>query len=58
MAWECFTNDSEFDSPVYFQSLSGGAPRAIIPCVAYSWFSVVPLGIYYVPCQPHGSVNR
>jgi hypothetical protein len=43
---------------VYFQSLSGGASRPIIACVTYSWFSVVRHGVYYVPCQPHGSVNR
>ena len=45
------------DSPLYFQPLSGGAPRAAIPFVKYSWFSVVQHGVYYVPCQPHGSVN-
>ena len=39
------------DSPMYFQSLSGGAPRAVIPFVTYSWFSVVPRGVYYVPCR-------
>jgi len=43
---------------LYFQPLSGGAPRAVIPCVAYSWFSVGPRGIHYVPCQPYGSINR
>ena len=46
------------DSPLYFQPLSGGAPRAVVPCVAYSWFAVVPHGLYYVPCQPDGSGNR
>ena len=63
-AWESadgmgvFYKQSHSDSPLYFQSLSGGAPRAVIPCVAYSWFSVVPPGIHYVPCQPHGSFGR
>jgi hypothetical protein len=44
-------------SPLYFQPLSGGAARPIIDCVT-GWISVVPHGIYYVPCQPDGSVNR
>jgi Tol biopolymer transport system component/DNA-binding winged helix-turn-helix (wHTH) protein len=63
-AWESadgmgvFYKPSHADSPLYFQPLSGGAPRAIIPCVIDSRFSVVPNGIYYVPCQPHGRVNR
>jgi Tol biopolymer transport system component len=63
-AWESadglgvFYKRGHSDSPLYFQPLSGGAPRAAIPCVAYSWFSVVRHGIYYVPCQPHGSGNR
>ena len=62
-AWESADGTGVFykrrvsDSPLYFQSLSGGAPRAVIPCVTYSWFSVVPRGVYYVPCQPHGSGN-
>ena len=30
----------------------------MIACVTCSRFSVVPHGIYYVPCQPHGSGNR
>ena len=42
---------------MYFQPLSGGASRPIIPVWQMGEFSVVPLGIYYVPCQPLGSVN-
>ena len=45
------------NSPLYFQPLSGGAARPIIDCVT-GWISVLPHGIYYVPCQPDGSVNR
>ena len=62
-AWESadgngvFYKRHEFGSPVYFQSLSGGPSRPIIACVGGSRFSVVALGLYYVPCQPHGSVN-
>ena len=53
MAWGCFTNKADSDSPVYFQSLSGGAPRAVIPCVAGSRFSVVPrLGSTMCPASP------
>jgi len=55
---EVFYQRRRADSPLYLQPLSGGAPRAVIPCVTYSWFSVVPQGVYYVPCQPHGSGNR
>ena len=63
-AWESadglgvFYKRGHSDSPLYFQPLSGGGPRAAIPCVTYSWFSVVRHGLYYVPCQPHGSGNR
>ena len=63
-AWESadgmgvFYKQGPGDAPLYFQPLSGGAPRAVIPCVAYSWFSVGPRGIHYVPCQPYGSINR
>jgi Tol biopolymer transport system component/DNA-binding winged helix-turn-helix (wHTH) protein len=63
-AWESadgigvFYKQSHSDSPLYFQPLSSGAPRAVIPCVAYSWFSVVARGVHYVPCQPYGSINR
>ena len=37
-------------SPVMAQPLAGGAPRAVIACVAGTAFSVNPQGIYYVPC--------
>jgi len=63
-AWESVEGKGVFykrqvsDSPLYFQPLSGGASRAVIPCVTASRFSVVPGGVYYVPCQPHGSVSR
>ena len=62
-AWESvdgkgvFYKRQEFDSPVYFQLLSGGAARPIIACVPATRFSVVKLGIYYVPCQPDGNVK-
>jgi Tol biopolymer transport system component len=62
-AWESadgkgvFYKRQALDSPLYFQSLSGGPAHPMIACVTSSRFSVVPLGIYYVPCQPHGSVN-
>jgi Tol biopolymer transport system component/DNA-binding winged helix-turn-helix (wHTH) protein len=62
-AWESvdgtgvFYKRQEFDAPVYFQPLSGGASRPIIACVGGGRVSVVPPGIYYVPCQLRGSVN-
>ena len=37
-------------SPVMAQPLAGGAPRAVVACVAGTAFSVNPQGIYYVPC--------
>ena len=38
-------------SPVMAQPLAGGAPTAVIACVAGTAFSVNPQGIYYVPCR-------
>ena len=40
-----------FDAPLLAQPLPGGAPITILPCVALTAYSVVPGGIYYVPCQ-------
>jgi Tol biopolymer transport system component/DNA-binding winged helix-turn-helix (wHTH) protein len=63
-AWEStdgtgvFYQRTEGDSPLYFQPLVGGAPRQQIACVTGSRFSVGPQGIYYVPCQTVGSLDR
>jgi hypothetical protein len=63
-AWEStdgtgvFYQRSESDSPLYFQPLSRGGPREAVACVTGSRFSVGPHGVYYVPCQPPGSLDR
>ena len=63
-AWESadgngvFFKRYESDSPLYFQPLSGGASRPVIACVRFLRYSIARQGIYYVPCQPPGSVDR
>ena len=41
MARAYFTNDTQSDSPLYFQPLSGGASRPVIACVRFLNYSVV-----------------
>ena len=57
MARECFTNDGAPIHRCIFSHCPVARQRAIIACVPASRFSVVKLGIYYVPCQPDGSVK-
>jgi len=38
------------DSPLMAQSLAGGAPREVIPCLAGTAFAVQAAGIFYLPC--------
>jgi len=40
------------EAPLMAMPLSGGAPHQLVPCVRRAAFSVGPLGVYYVPCDP------
>jgi Tol biopolymer transport system component/DNA-binding winged helix-turn-helix (wHTH) protein len=63
-AWESpdgagvFYQPLQFESPVYFQALAGGAPRQVVGCIEGEMFAVGRHDIYYVPCQSPGSVDR
>jgi dipeptidyl aminopeptidase/acylaminoacyl peptidase len=62
-AWESpdgtgvFYQPLQFDTPLYFQALAGGAPRQIISCISDPRWAVAAGGIYYLPCQHSGSVD-
>ena len=45
------------DSPLLFQSHTGGAPREVRPCIAAGSIAVAgERGIYYLPCPTQGLV--
>ena len=63
-AWESadrtgiFFQRTQSDSPLYFQPLTGGAPRVAISCITNSRFSIGAGGVYYVPCYTPGASQR
>jgi hypothetical protein len=58
MGRACSTSGARSIHRFDFQPLSGGAPRAIVPCVATTHWSIQPQGIYYVPCPANVGVTR